>query len=426
MINSDSLQLQQLVDFARQHSPFYAHHFQHLPDRGWTLTDLPLVDPERYWTESAGLKNWPVLTGTVENGIVFKTGGTTGGGKLSVYSREEWQVFVTSFGRSLSAQLKAGDRVANLFFAGDLYSSFLFIHGALSHMETPVCEYPFSGMMEPHALAGQLVQHDINVLVGVPAMLLNFAATMAEQQRQFPAITTLLFGSESLFAEQMQLLKQVFPHARVASIGCASVDAGLIGASTLDCRSGEHRVFEPETRVEIIDEVTGEPIDEMDRSGMLVVTNLTRRLMPLIRYPTGDRAAWREPVGSPTRKFVLQGRSSLGHRLRVGYASMFPDEIDALITEQLGKTQWQLLLEHNDSCDYVTLRIACSGSEHHAERVIQGLVDGDHALAEMIAARQLHLRIQWCQQVELICNPRTGKLLRVIDLRAYQTVGETS
>ncbi len=159
---------------------------------------------------------------------------------------------------------------------------------------------------------------------------------------------------------------------------------------------------------------------------MLVVTNLTRRLMPLIRYPTGDRAAWREPAGSPTRKFVLQGRSSLGHRLRVGYASIFPDEIDALITVQLGKTQWQLLLEHNDSCDVVTLRIACSGREHHAEGVIQGLVAGDHALAEMIAARQLQLHIQWCQQIELICNPRTGKLQRVVDRRTYQTAGGTS
>lgn len=424
MTNSESLRLQQLVDFARQHSPFYARHFEQLPPSGWTLTDLPLIDPERYWQGSAGLTHWPVLTESVADGIVFKTGGTTGGGKLSVYTRQEWRSFVTSFGRSLSSQLRAGDRVANLFFAGDLYSSFLFIHGALSHMETPVCEYPFSGMMDQQALAAQLTQHEINVVVGVPAMLLNFAARMAELQRQFPGITTLLFGSESLFAEQIQLLKQVFPHARIASIGCASVDAGLIGASTLDCRAGEHRVFEPETRVEIIDEVTGEPIDDIDRSGMLVVTNLTRRLMPLIRYPTGDRAAWREAAGSPMRKFVLQGRSSLGHRLRVGYASIYPDEIHALIAEQLGETPWQLLLEHADNSDSVILRIASSGSLTQAERLYHGLVGRDHALEEMIAARQLQIQIQWCQQAELVCNPRTGKLLRVIDLRAYHTAGE--
>ncbi|MFX5046192.1 hypothetical protein ABTC39_20460, partial [Acinetobacter baumannii] len=79
-----------------------------------------------------------------------------------------------------------------------------------------------------------------------------------------------------------------FPNARIASIGCACVDAGLIGLSTPDCLADEHRVFEPETIVEIIDEATGEPIDEINRSGMLVVTSLTRTLMPLIRYPVGD------------------------------------------------------------------------------------------------------------------------------------------
>lgn len=131
----------------------------------------------------------------------------------------------------------------------------------------------------------------------------------------------------------------------------------------------EHRVFEPETIVEIIDEATGEPIDEINRSGMLVVTSLTRTLMPLIRYPVGDLAAWREPPGSKHRKFILQGRSSLGHRLRVGYASLFPDEIAALITEEMGHQQWQLMLEHADNRDRLSLRIAFSGTRQQADRL---------------------------------------------------------
>ena len=78
--------LEQLVERVRCRSPFYAEHYRHLATRGWQLKDLPLINPERYWEGSQGLKNWPVLTGPVEDGIVFKTGGTTGGGKLSVFS----------------------------------------------------------------------------------------------------------------------------------------------------------------------------------------------------------------------------------------------------------------------------------------------------------------------------------------------------
>jgi len=413
------LSLEQLVQVVRRRSPFYAEHYRHLAASGWQLTDLPLINPKRYWEESQGLQNWPVLTGPVEDGIVFKTGGTTGSGKLSIFSRQEWRSFVTSFGRSLSSQIKPGARVANLFFAGDLYASFLFIHGALSHMSTPVCEYPFTGTLESQNLTEQIIQHDISVLVGVPAMLLQYAAELTRKNCLLPGIETILYGSESLFTEQRQLLKSAFPNARIASIGCASVDAGLIGLSSPDCLAGEHRVFEPETIVEIIDEATGEPINEINRSGMLVVTSLTRTLMPLIRYPVGDLAAWREPSGSKNRKFILQGRSSLGHRLRVGYASVFPDEIAVLITEKLGNQQWQLVLEHDTHRDRLTLRIACSGTRDQANTLCSTLVARDHALAELQTAGQLIIQVHWCSQVELSRNTRTGKLLRVIDKRVY-------
>ncbi|MCX8959007.1 phenylacetate--CoA ligase family protein [Erwinia psidii] len=415
------LALEELVAFARRHSSYYARHYQHLPQSGWQIGDLPLVEPCNYWQGSSGLTHWPVLTGPVSDGMVFKTGGTTGAGKLSVYTRSEWLAFVTSFGRSLANHLQPGDRVANLFFAGDLYSSFLFIHASLAHMDTPVCEYPFSGAMKPQTLFDQLNQHNIHVLAGVPCMLLQFAARTAERQQQLPGITLLLFGSESIFAEQLLLLKQVFPNARVASIGCASVDAGLIGASDTTCLVGEHRVFEPETIVEIIDEATGEPIFEEDRTGMLVITNLTRKLMPLIRYPVGDLAAWREPPGTPARKFILQGRSSLGYRLRVGFSSVFPDEFNTLISETLGRQQWQMVLDHHDHCDWLTLRIAFSGSDSQADALCHAILEKDSSLAGLLEAGQLRMIIEWCRQDELVCNSRTGKLQRVMDRRAYLT-----
>ncbi|WP_368750207.1 phenylacetate--CoA ligase family protein [Klebsiella aerogenes] len=417
------LPLGQLVEFARRHSPYYARHYRQVPQSDWEISDLPLVDPRNYWEGSSELTNWPVLTGPFIDGIVFKTGGTTGASKLSVYTRSEWRTFVTSFGRSLASQLQPGDRVANLFFAGELYSSFLFIHGSLAHMDIPVCEYPFSGAMEPQILFDQLNQHKINVLLGVPAMLLQFAARTVAQQLQLPGITLILFGCESIFAEQLLLLKQAFPNARVASVGCASVDAGLIGASTPEGVAGEHRVFEPETIVEIIDEVTGESILEEGRTGMLVITNLTRKLMPLIRYPVGDLAAWSEPPGKPARKFILQGRSSLGQRIRVGFSSVFPDEFDTLITETFGRQQWQMILDHHDHCDQLTLRIAFSGSDNHAEALCNSILEKDHSLAELCDAGQLRMIIEWCRQDELICNSRTGKLQRVTDRRTYMTAG---
>ena len=418
------LQPEELVNFARQHSPYYAQLYHPIPQRGWRFSELPLVDPSQYWKNNLNLQGWSVLTGPVSDAIVFKTGGTTGSGKLSVYTRSEWLSFVTTFGRSIASQLQPGDRIANLFFAGDLYASFLFIHGALTHMTVPVCEYPFTGAINTRALLDQTLLHNINVLAGVPAMLLHYAAELEAKNQPQPNITTLLYGGESLFTEQRQLFKRVFPNARIASIGCASVDAGLIGAGSFDCRLNEHRSFAPETLVEIIDEVTGETIREPHRPGILVVTNLTRTLMPVIRYPVGDLAAWVEPDISTARKFIILGRSGLGHRVRVGCVTLCPDELAVHIKQVTGSQSWQLLIEQTGNGNQLTLRIAFPGDIAQAQALINRIKEGDETFTKLEQLGQLTLSVQWCQQADLTLHPRTGKLQRIVDRRHYHSKAE--
>ncbi|MFW8695173.1 hypothetical protein, partial [Mesorhizobium japonicum] len=158
----------------------------------------------------------------------------------------------------------------NLFFVGDLYASFIFLHDALAHVQTPVSEFPFTGAVDSAVLAESIVAYRINVLAGLPAQMLKFAAWLERQSRILEGVETLLYGGESLFAAQLQTLQRVFPNARIASIGYASVDAGLIGVSTRDCSLGEHRMLERHSVLEIIDEVSGAVIEECNRNGRLV------------------------------------------------------------------------------------------------------------------------------------------------------------
>ncbi|MFC5474757.1 phenylacetate--CoA ligase family protein [Paraherbaspirillum soli] len=413
--------IENLVHYARQHAPFYAALYRDLPASGWQLQDLPLIDPADYWQQSVPLSSWPVLTGAIVDGHVFKTGGSTGDGKLSVYTRAEWHNFVSAFGRALSTRLHPGDRVANLFFAGDLYTSFLFIHSALAQSPVPVCEFPFTGAMDLAALAQAIATHQINVLACVPAQLMRFASHLAATKQMLPSVTTVLYGGESLFAEQISVLKQTFPNAIFASVGCASVDAGLVGASTPDCALGEHRVFDGDTLVEIVDDTSGQPIDAIGQNGILVVTNLQRRLMPLIRYPTGDLAAWCEPAGSPQRKFALRGRASQGHRVRVGTLSLFPSEIGTIVQQQFGPIPWQMAVGLADGMDQLTLRIACSEDADAAatDRLRATLLTRYPQIAACIQLGQLRLNVDCCPVGSLSLHPRSGKLLRVVDQRDY-------
>lgn len=415
--------LEQLVPYIRQHSNFYHKHLEHLPENGLTLKDLPLTHVADYWSGSNDLSHWSVLTGDVDDALVLKTGGSTSQGKLAVYSYEEWQALVSTFGASLSAQLNNGDRVANLFFSGDLYASFLFVHDSLAYVERSICEFPFTGNVEPDVLADAIERHRINVLAGVPAQLLQFCAYLAQHRRVLYGVETLLYAGESLFAPQLAILGEMFPNARIASIGYASVDAGLIGASDRDCALGEHRVFDQQTLLEIVDEHTGEVIEECDRTGLLVLTNLTRRLMPLLRYPVGDRACWREPAATPRRKFALKGRSAHSQRVRVGVLSLFTEEIHEIVQRVAHSEQWQLLIEQTGPKDLLSVKWVPEPQLQAIEPVLrelrEALLAHYPAIDDLSREGLLEFRVLPCATTDLKLHPRSGKQLRVLDLRVY-------
>ncbi|MFG6202817.1 phenylacetate--CoA ligase family protein [Pseudomonas retamae] len=416
-------ELNQLIAFVRENSPYYARHWQHIAAQDTALDQLPVVDPEQYWQASQPLERWPVLTSAVERALVFQTGGTTGAGKLSVFTRKEWQALVSDFGSQLGQQLNRGDRVANLFFVGDLYASFIFIHDALAHEGAGVIEYPFTGDVDFAVLADAIREYRINVLAGVPAQLLAFAGELERQSLCLTEVETLLYGGESLFDGQMQRLRRVFPNARIASIGYASVDAGLIGAATRDCALGEHRMLPAHSVLEIIDEHSGEVIDDCERIGRLVVTNLTRRLMPLIRYPVGDLACWREPATAAMRKFALMGRSGSSRRIRVGSLTLLTEDIQRIVQRTTGSEDWQLIIGQSASVDIVTLKWLADAqmtANAPVNAALHSELIGLYPLITQLCAQQLlEVQVLRCTAGQLARHPRSGKHQRVVDLRVY-------
>lgn len=417
------LTLEQQVAHVRQHSPYYAELLKHLPKQGWQLHDIPITDPATYWQDSDCLDTWPVLTAPINDAHVFKTGGTSGQEKLAVYSRQEWQALVHAYGQSLDSQLKTGDRVANLFYAGDLYASFIFLHDSLSHVPVPICEFPFTGGVNFCALTAAVKHYRINVLAGVPAQLLSWAAYLKEQQLCFPHVQTLLYAGESLFESQLPALRHVLPNARFASIGYASVEAGLMGQSAADCGLGEHRVFDQISRVEIIDEHSSEVIEECGRSGRLVLTNLSRTLMPMLRYPVGDRAAWVESPATARRKFILLGRSAQSHRVRIADCTLFPEVLDPIIRDLTGAQQWQLQLDHTARADLLTLKWVPVHANQEVgvinDALNKALLQCCPDMQSLIDKGQLEWSAQPCSPLQLTFNPRSGKLMRVDDRRIY-------
>ncbi|MBC7714698.1 MAG: hypothetical protein H7177_15235 [Rhizobacter sp.] len=412
--------LKEIIEHAKKHSPYYRELYKNAKTDN--LSDLPVIDQTNFWKSE-------VVTSTSPDGIVFKSGGSTGAPKYSYFTHLEWMAYTTSFGWGMSEGiLDHGDRVGNLFYAGDLYASFLFIKDSLQFIpaeKKKITQFPIAGQTDHIQILKIIEEFGINTIVGVPSAIL----TMLEKynKTRFPKlkIEKILFGGEALYDDQHQALRNIFPDIKISSIGCASVDGGMIGYSSRDCANNEHRVYDDASIIEIVDPDTNEVITEKNILGKVLLTNLTRKLMPIIRYPAGDMAMWLEDEGVPNRKFKLQGRSEEAARL--GTLSVYFEDTREMIIKSLSEIsgiQFQMVLTHFDHKDELVLKIAgvnLSRGSGIEKRVLEAFSKDKTSYEELLKKNLIHpLKIEIVEQKTLENNSRTGKLKRIIDMRSKQ------
>jgi phenylacetate-CoA ligase len=410
--------ISEILSYAQSHSEYYKNAWKQ--SERLELSELPVTNQEEFWSSK-------ILTSSEPSGIVFKSGGSSGAPKYSYFTHEEWVTFTKCFGAGMSQGiLESGDRIGNLFYVGDLYASFLFIKDSLQWIdEKKISQYPIAGSTSLDSILATCEEFNINVLCGVPSQLLKILEYLFDHKEKYQKIKIekILFGGESLYADQEETIKSFFPQIKIASIGYASVDGGLLGYSSRDCENGEHRTFDGATIIEIVDPDTHEVINEVNRVGKVLLTNLTRKLMPIIRYPAGDLACWLEKSGTTDRKFKLQGRSDEAARL--GTISVYFEDTRKMVLDVLKDyqgIQFQMILEHFDHKDQLTLRISAHElipSDHLNVRLISAFADEKKVYKDVLAKKLIHpLKIEFVALDGLVSNVRTGKLKRVIDLRA--------
>lgn len=412
-----SAQVGELVQHVRTHSPFYRRLYASVPDCA-TLTDLPVVPHSEYWQANTVHDNG-LLTGPHNDGVVFKSGGTTAAPKVSFYTRAEWREMSTTFATGLpEAGVVDGDRVANLFYAGELYSSFVFTLNTLQQAPVDTVQLAVGGAASAEFVLGAVRDFPATVLAGLPTSLCQLAHHVRESVESLPDVRLLLFSGEAFYGDQRRLIASAFPNARLRSLGYASVDGGIVGAPVADTDDTRlHRVF-PGRVLEILCPETGTPITEPGRAGRIALTDLRRRLQPVVRYPTGDLAEWVDPERG---LFRLLGRSEEG--ARVGPVTVYLDDLRGVVEQACGGrlvTGVQVVLRRHGGKDELVLRVAGElGDPDVFQAHVRSGVDTIRPMfAEHVDQGLLHpLRIEHVEAAELAVNARSGKLVRLVDER---------
>ena len=423
-MNSATRKLEEHLQFVRAHSPYFAEAWRGAWPEGAPcpgLAALPVTDHAGYWAANSIVDN-RLLTAPHDSGIVFTSGGTTGNPKFSFFSNEDWREFCGVFGGGLRRLgLRPGERVANLFYGGQLYASLLFFGRSLEESGVGV-HYPLAGFVPPEELIHTMIQFRIHTLAGVPTTILHFLPELIRAGRENIELRRVLFAGESMYPDQIAAVQAAYPGCRVQSVGIAGVDFGEIGWCDESCGPGEHYVFDESIVLEILDE-ENRPIEEPGVPGAIHATNFQRKLMPIIRYPVGDMGMWLEPVTGKPRRFQLLGRTEKG--ARVGPMTLYLEDFQAILSRlaaQTGHTGFQLVVDHIEQRDRCTLRIAVPRPDAMPAALADAIRDALYTERPMfpdsIGNQIIHpLVIEWVEPHTLLRNPRTGKLRRLVDRR---------
>ncbi|NER66355.1 hypothetical protein G3436_23970 [Pseudomonas sp. MAFF212427] len=198
------------------------------------------------------------------------------------------------------------------------YLSYRLVHGVIERFPGKISEIPL-GCDYPYEYINSVIEkYHSNVLAGVNSTFLGLAWHMNQHGIVNTTVERLLGGGELLYGAQLQVIQRAFPNASIVSFMFGTTETGALGYSELGDALNEFSVFEGACVVEIIDEVTGEPVTEPERIGKCVATSLSRIAAPAIRIDTGDYACWSHNAVSGKRKLKVLGRKFPFHHQFAG------------------------------------------------------------------------------------------------------------
>jgi len=244
------------------------------------LRRLPFTTPDDLRERGAQLLC--VSQDEIARVVTLSSSGTTGRPKRLHFTEGEQEAILEFFQHGMSTLVAPGDRTLILLPGETSGSVGALLAAALGRMGvTPI---PHGFVRDLPAAVEVMRREAPTSLVGLPvptlALLRHAEEVAGVSLRLKSALMTTDHVPESIVRELARGFGcQVFQHYGMT-------ETGLGGAVDCEAHDGYHP-REAELFFEIVDPGTGEPVPDGVR-GEVVVTTLTRRGMPLIRYRTGD------------------------------------------------------------------------------------------------------------------------------------------
>lgn len=350
--------------------------------------------------------------------LFFKSGGSSGTPKLSVFTYDDYHEQMRCTGEGLLAAgfAPASDRAMNLFFSGGLYGGFLSFFSALESLRA--VQFPMAAGPDHTSVAESIAHHRVDTLFAMPSYLLRLFDAGADVLREYGGVRKIFYGGEHFNTRQAQRLRDEFGVELIRSAVYGSVDAGPLGHACAHTDPRTHHLFTRLHTLEILDPSQDRPAAPGE-VGRLVFTSLRRTGQALHRYEIGDLGRWAEQnceCGRRTPRFELLGR--FGDVFRIASIFLNYQRFATIADEELGYTgELQAVLQADGNRESLTIRMDATqipDPSHSRKSFLTHYPD----LREIVETDDLlTFTVKPVPADEMEKTPASGKLRHVIDHR---------
>lgn len=297
--------LQETVEWARANSSFYREHLPAEPVTSLAqISALPFTTPDDL--RSHGARMLCTSLKEIDRIVTLATSGSTGAPKRIFFTRAEQESTVEYFQSGMAEFVFPGERVMSLFPGNSPGSLNDLLSQALIRLKTQPLLFGFPTPERYEELLNTIVDCKVDFLVG-PAETVAAAARLSRQQGRAQQLADrvrgVLLAAAYVSPGNRSEIEQTWSCRVDEHYGMT--ETALAGAVGCPVPGGYH-VWESDLYYEIVDPSTGIPQPEGVR-GEIVVTTLTRKAMPFIRYRTGDHSRFLPgpcPCGSVLRRLA--------------------------------------------------------------------------------------------------------------------------
>ncbi|KAI2619504.1 hypothetical protein GGS26DRAFT_572475 [Hypomontagnella submonticulosa] len=417
----------EVISFARENSPYHSHLYQSIQKDELDLKDVPITNPDDYW-KFAKPDPANVTTGPFLEGKAYCINGPDDDPETVYVTKDENRELSKTRTTQLAdvLGLEKGDRIANIMTTRDLSIGFWEMINLFNGMFAPVesSQLMISSEKSTESIIQEVRFFNANVLFAPLFEIIRLAEHLSKIKAALTAVKLILYLGNTVPKEFHSMWRAAFPNAKLFAPPYTKLDLGALGVPSPITQSGIiARDTNPEYTVcssTILEIVTdgGDVITESGIKGNVVVTNLVRRLQPVIRYPIGETAEW---VDYPARTFKYHGKAP--PKVKLANTTLDWSLVSSIVSSAMDTDitgRFQCVLRHDEGKPKIIIRLAFPKIEAAGElrhRIEKALWSASRKYKlDRMSMAILSLRLEWVDKKGLVVD-EIGEVRKIVDER---------